>query len=60
MEVFKQPHEHSNCMFNILYGFIFRLDILCKVFFPFLMLGPLEILFLAGLERRVTLNFHLQ
>lgn len=54
MEVFKQPQEHSNHMLNILYGFIFRLDILRKVFFPFLALGPLEIPFLAGLERTVN------
>lgn len=60
MEVFKQPQEHSNHMLNILYGFIFRLDILRKVFFPFLALGPLEIPFLAGLERTVTLSLHLQ
>ena len=29
----KQPLEHPNHILNILYGFIFRLDILCKVFF---------------------------
>lgn len=58
MEVLKQLQEHSNHILNILYGFIFRLDILSKVFFPFLMLGPLEIPLLDELERTVTFRFH--
>lgn len=60
MEVLKQPLEHPNHILNILYGFIFRLDILCKVSFPFLVLQPLETPFLAGLQRTVTLRLHLQ
>lgn len=56
MEVLKQPLEHPNLSLNILYGFRFRLDILCKAFFPFLVLGPLEIPFLAELERTVVLR----
>lgn len=60
MEVLKQPLEHPNHILNILNGFIFRLDILCKVFPPFLVLGPLDMSFLAGLERTVTLRLHLQ
>lgn len=53
MEALKQSQEHSNQSLNILYGFVFRLEILCKVFFPFLVLAPLEIPFLAGSERKL-------
>lgn len=60
MEVLKQSLEHPYHILNILYGFIFRLDILYKVFFPLLVLGPFEIPFLAGLERTVTLRLLLQ
>lgn len=60
MEVLSQPLEHPYHILNILYGFIFRLDILWRVFFPFLVLGPFEIPFLAGLERTVTCRFLLQ
>lgn len=53
MEALKQSQEHSNHSLNILYGFIFRLGILCEVFFPFLVLSPLEIPFLAESERKL-------
>lgn len=60
MEVLKQCLEQPNHILNILYGFIFRLDVLCKVLALFFVLGPLEIPFLAGSERTVTLRLHLQ
>lgn len=60
MEALKRLQEHSNRILNISYDFIFRLAILCKVFFPFLMLIPLEIPFLARIEGTVTHSFHLQ
>lgn len=52
--------EVLNHILYILHGFIFQMDILCKVFFPRLVLRPLDITFLAGLERIVTLSLHLQ